>query len=81
MGLKQLIQEYPEQFEEVFCNDKRVTADAVEAVFQNVKYAEKGSNRRKREEIAMTYWCDYLMDLEGLMFIGFIQFLHYCLIN
>ena len=66
-GLKAAILQYPHQFQEVFCKTPQMlTGEMIEAVFSTIQYSEPGSNKRRQEEKTITYWCDLLLDIEGM---------------
>ena len=68
IGVGELVTQYPRQFKQVFCcNNEQITADTLEAVFQKVVKSEEGTNKRVGEERTFSYWCDYLMDIEGIL--------------
>lgn len=75
-GVRTVVTKYPEQFQEVFCKkNQKLTAEMIETVFSSIKYSADGSNRKHQEEKTITYWCDFLMDVEGTCLQAFKFFI------
>eukprot|EP00794_Sanderia_malayensis_P013268 gene13268-14635_t len=64
LGVLDNIKVFPEQFKPLFCfGPSAITSDAVNKLFQ-IEYSEKGSNRHVSEENALSFWLDFLQDME-----------------
>ena len=57
---------YPTQFEEMFISqEENLTAALLETVFFDIKFSENGSNSRISEDRTVSFWRDFLIDVEG----------------
>ncbi len=64
LGVLEKIKAFPEQFKPLFCFGSIViTAEAINKLFQ-IEYSEKGSNRHASEENTLSFWFDFLQDVE-----------------
>ena len=64
LGVLDSIKAYPDQFKPLFCfGSVVVTAEMMNGLFA-IEYSEKGSNRRAFEENVISYWLDFLQDVE-----------------
>lgn len=64
--VNELLEAYPEMFRPLFIHaPTKLTAQIVQDLYQ-VDFAEKGSNRRKKQEALMMNWITYLQDAEGI---------------
>ena len=65
LGVLEKLQKHPEGFRPLFSyRESRPTAEAMEDLF-SIRLSDQGSNRRRSEEIVISFWRDYLQDAEG----------------
>ncbi|OWF45467.1 G2/M phase-specific E3 ubiquitin-protein ligase [Mizuhopecten yessoensis] len=66
LGVLDEIMAHPKCMEELFiyAPDQNLTADMVEAVFFKVAFSEAGSNQHQKQTRVVSFWRDFLMDLE-----------------
>lgn len=83
----QKIQQHPEAFRSVLCYQPGcLTADVIMDGLFDIRWSEKGTNKRADESKVVAYWRDYLQDTEGGSFsktisLSFIVDLHGTLFN
>ncbi|XP_070556619.1 G2/M phase-specific E3 ubiquitin-protein ligase-like [Ptychodera flava] len=64
LGVLEQVISHPTAFREVFTyTEKILTARYVEDIFE-IKYSEEGSNTRNDEMAVVSFWRDYLIDVE-----------------
>lgn len=64
---------YPMLFKNPMCdNSEKLTAQIIEDIFEIV-YSSVGSNSRRLENKAITYFRDYLLDCEGMYIFKCIE--------
>lgn len=74
-GIYKQMKAYPHLFKDVFCDDKRiVTSEVFEKIF-DIEYSEAGFNRREIENMAISYFRDYILDCEGKAYNSFFDFI------
>lgn len=68
LGILQLMQSHPKEFESIFCHEeKKLSADECDSLFTPM-FGPIGSNIRERQELIVMYWRDYLQDCEGTVY-------------
>ena len=70
LGVFDAMKKYPEEMKTLFVSaNLPVTAESVEHEFQPV-YSEPGSNRHRVELTVVSWWADFLLELEGLYYFN-----------
>ncbi|RXN37094.1 G2 M phase-specific E3 ubiquitin- ligase-like protein [Labeo rohita] len=62
------LEQHPSLFFSFMCyTETKLTADAVENIF-HVQFSQPGSTNRQEEARVLSYWRDYLLYLEGIIY-------------
>lgn len=67
LGLLSAVQQYPGLFKQFFLRSNQpLTSEIIKNLFP-YELSPEGSNRRRAETDVVTYWCDFLLDIEGTL--------------
>jgi hypothetical protein len=66
LGVLDALKDHPDLLQSYYCcnYDDKLTPDTVRKLFTDIKFSEKGTNEREREEKAFMHFIDYLDDCE-----------------
>ena len=64
--LTRCIEQNPEGWKSLFMYDEKLNLTAVQvANLFKPQFAPEGSNKRRRENLTVSYWRDWLLEVEG----------------
>ena len=72
LGLLEELRENPAVFHSMFVSEERpLQAKDLFSLF-GVDYSVQGSNKRAKENSTICYWRDWLIDVEGILFMALV---------
>lgn len=73
LGLMEEMRKNPAVFYNMFVSEERpLQAKDLCSLFK-ADFSVQGSNRRARENLTICFWRDWLIDIEGILFIAFVM--------